>query len=166
MTHLSPILELYRYNTWANLRVLDAAGRLASDAFLKDLGNSFPSVRDTLAHIIGGEWVWLERWKGSSPKALPQGWELPTIDAVKSRWSEVERDQAEYLRTLTEDALDAQVQYVNFKGQPFKYALWQQLSHVVNHSTYHRGQVTTMMRQLGAEPVSTDLLLYYDSGGR
>lgn len=166
MTHLSRILELYRYNTWANGRVIDAASRLSSDAFLKDLGNSFPSVRDTLSHIVGAEWVWLQRWQGSSPRALPSGWDLPTIGAVKARWVEVEREQAEYLRTLTEEALDTEISYINFKGQPFRYALWQQLAHVVNHSTYHRGQVTTMMRQLGAEPVATDLLVYYDSGKR
>ncbi|MBI1872743.1 MAG: DinB family protein [Acidobacteria bacterium] len=164
--HLQRILELYRYNTWANGRVLDAASRLSSEALLKDLGSSFPSVRDTLVHISGAEWVWLQRWRGSSPKALPSAWDFPTLDAVKTRWIEIERDQAAYLRTLTEEALDTEIPYINFKGQPFKYPLWQQLSHVVNHSTYHRGQVTTMVRQLGAEPVSTDLLRYYDSGGR
>lgn len=160
MTHLDRIRDLYRYNTWATARTLDAAGTLSPDAFVKDLGNSFPSVRDTIVHIIGAEWVWLQRWLGTSPASLPAGWELPTIDAVKARWTEVERDQADYLRTLTDERLEAEHPYTNFKGEAYRLRLWQQLTHLVNHSSYHRGQVTTMLRQLGAEAVSTDLIRY------
>ena len=58
--------------------------------------------------------------------------------------------------------MGADMRYRNLRGEFYSYPLWQQLAHVVNHSTYHRGQVTTMLRQLGAAAVSTDLLLYYD----
>lgn len=164
MPNLSTIRTLYQYNTWANGRVFDATAALPPEAFLRDLGNSFPSIRDTLVHIVGAEWVWLERWHGNSPPRLPPGSDFSSHDAVRARWAEVERDQARYLAALTEDILAREVAYTNLKGQPFRYPLWQQLLHVVNHSTYHRGQVTTMLRQLGARPVSTDLLVFYDSG--
>jgi uncharacterized damage-inducible protein DinB len=55
--------------------------------------------------------------------------------------------------------------YQNLKGETWRYPLWQQMHHVVNHSTYHRGQVVTMLRQLGAAAPATDLLVYYDQGG-
>ena len=62
---------LYIFNDWANKRAMQAASALTPEQFTKPLGNSFSSVRDTLAHICGGEWVWLQRFKGSSPSAMP-----------------------------------------------------------------------------------------------
>jgi len=61
---------------------------------------------------------------------------------------------------VTEESLEKIVGSVNTKGQPFQYALWKMMVHVVNRSTYHRGQVITMLRQLGAEPVATDFLVF------
>jgi len=58
---------LYEYDRWANNRVLQAAGALNDEQFTRDLGGSFGSVRDTLLHIIGGEWGWLGYWKESNP---------------------------------------------------------------------------------------------------
>jgi uncharacterized damage-inducible protein DinB len=54
---------LYEYDRWANNRVLQAASALSVEAFTRDLGGSFCSVRDTLAHIISGEWIWLAYWR-------------------------------------------------------------------------------------------------------
>jgi uncharacterized damage-inducible protein DinB len=67
---LNNIRQLYDYNRWACRRTLTIASTLATDGFLRLMGNSFSSVRDTLAHILGAEWIWLERWRGRSPKAL------------------------------------------------------------------------------------------------
>ena len=66
---------LYDYNAWANHRQLQAASKLPAEQFVKPLGSSFGSVRDTLAHIYGAEWLWLERFQGRSPSSLPdKGW--------------------------------------------------------------------------------------------
>ncbi len=153
--------ELYEYNRWANERVLDAAAGLSAEAYARDLGSSFPSVRDTLVHVFAAEWVWLSRWQGTSPAGLPADWELSTVEALRTRWAEVERERAALLAGLGDAELDRTVAYRNTKGEPFTSSLGQMLRHVVNHSTYHRGQVTTMLRQLGAEPVGTDLIQYY-----
>jgi uncharacterized damage-inducible protein DinB len=64
------IQELYQYNRWANDRVFEAVAALSPKDFTKDLDNSHPSVRDTLTHIISGEWIWLQRWKGVSPRQI------------------------------------------------------------------------------------------------
>lgn len=154
---------LYDFNAWANHRVLEACAVLTPEQFTRDLRSSFPSVRDTLVHIFGAEWVWLERWHGRSPSGLPPGGEFPDFASVRARWAEIEAGQKTFLASLAAADLDRVVEYRNLKGQPFAYPLRAMLQHVVNHGSYHRGQVTAMLRQLGAKPRSTDLLRYYDA---
>lgn len=163
---LNNILQLYDYNRWAGDRTLTVASKLTSADFLRPMGNSFSSVRDTLAHILGAEWIWLERWQGRSPKALLDAATFPTAQSLESRWATVERDQMQFIESLTSQRLGEELPYINQKGQRYSYPLWQQLVHVVNHSSYHRGQVTTLLRQLGAEAVSTDFLVYFDEKPR
>ena len=88
--------------------------------------------------------------------------DLPPVQSLESRWEAVEHDQMQFIEALTPQRLGEELAYINQKGQHCSYLLWQQLVHVVNHSSYHRGQVTTLLRQLGAEAVSTDFLLYFD----
>jgi uncharacterized damage-inducible protein DinB len=156
------VRELYVYNHWANQRVLASVTPLSGEQFTRSMGNSFGSVRDTVAHILAAEWIWLERWLGRSPKALLPAADFPTAASIRERWATVEQDRDGFIQTLTAAKLQEPVAYINIRGEPYSYLLWQQMAHVVNHSTYHRGQVTTLLRQLGAEPQSTDLLLYYD----
>lgn len=161
MKRADEIRELYEYNRWANGQVLDAAGRLPEEAFTRDLKSSFPSVRDTLAHILAAEWVWLARWEGASPTGMPEGWASSTYDDLRERWRAFEGRQKEFLAGLTGARLDEEVSYRTTGGEPFRSPLWQMLRHVANHSTYHRGQVITLLRQLGAEAPSTDLIRFY-----
>ena len=159
---LSYIRELYRYNKWANQHTLAAAGRLDPEKFTRPMGNSFSSVRDTLAHIIGAEWIWLERWLGRAPTALLSASDFPTAESLQLRWKSLEQDYQRFIDALTPGRLSENLAYLNRSGERWEYPLWQQMVHVVNHSTYHRGQVTTLLRQLGAEPAVTDFLNYYD----
>lgn len=155
-------VTLFEYNCWANECVLTAAAKLNNEQFTRDLSSSFSSVHDTLVHMMGAEWVWLQRWKGISPGALLAPSEFTDFAAVRTRWTDLMREQMEFINRLTEAALEQEISYINFKGQNWTYPLNQMLQHVVNHSTYHRGQVATMLRQLGATPVSTDFLLFFD----
>lgn len=159
---ISYIRELYSYNRWANEKTFIAASQLDAERFTRELGNSFSSVRDTLVHILGAEWIWFERWDGRSPKALLSVQEFPTLAAITARWKEVEQARRKFLQQLQTSDLETELTYVNQRGETWKYPLGQQLVHVVNHSTYHRGQITTLLRQLDAKPVSTDFLFYYD----
>lgn len=154
--------ELFEFNRWANARILEAVTKLTPDEFTRNLGSSFPSIRDTLTHILSAEWIWLMRWKGSSPKAMFSPSEFSTLLHLKNRWTEIEKDQTEFVSELTNESLERRITYTNIKGEEWTYPLWQMLRHVVNHSTYHRGQITTLLRQLGAKPISTDLLVFYD----
>ena len=159
--------RLYEYDRWANNRVLQALSALTPEQFTRDLGGSFRSVRDTLVHIVGGEWGWITYWKqpSHSPAFLADLWDrhdtlfspdaFPNLAAVRLKWAEVEKEQTEFVNSVTEEALE--------KMLPFRttqLSLADLMQHLVNHSTYHRGQVAVMMRQLDAEPLPTDFHVF------
>ena len=158
---------LYEYDRWANNRALQAVSALAPEQFMRDLGGSFRSVRDTLVHIIGGEWIWVAYWKEPfhSATLLPELRRkrdalfnpdaFPNVAAVRSKWAEVEKEQAEFVARVTNEDLE--------KMLPFRTTqirLAHLMQHLANHSTYHRGQIALMMRQLGAEPLATDFHVF------
>jgi uncharacterized damage-inducible protein DinB len=158
---MDEIFELFEYNRWANDRLLNAVEPLSTEQFTRDLKSSFLSVRDTVVHIMGAEWIWLQRWLGTSPAGAPDEWGVATLETIRERWAEIEAQRKTFLASLTPASLAAPVAYRNTKGEPFTNPLGQLLRHVVNHSTYHRGQVATMLRQLDMPPISTDLVLFY-----
>ncbi len=155
------IQTLYDYNAWANTRVLGAAEALPADQLVRDLKNSFPSVRDTLTHILGAEWAWLRRWHGETPTSLLSAADFPTVQSLRERFAAVEAERRGFLETLSEERLQQTFEYRDLAGKPHTLRFVHSLQHVVNHGTYHRGQVTTLLRQLGATPVSTDLARFY-----
>jgi uncharacterized damage-inducible protein DinB len=152
---------LYEYNSWANRRTLDACSALNTEQFTRDLGSSFPSVRDTLSHICEVESLWLERWQGHSGTFLRPGSDFPTFASLRSRWDEVEPKLSTYVNALKPEDIARVIEHKTTKGVPQSAPLWQMLQHLVNHGTYHRGQVAAMLRQLGAKANSTDLIFYY-----
>src|SRR5258708_5820451 len=152
---------LFDYNAWANHRSLEAASALTNEQFLKPLSSSFSSVRDTLAHICGAEWIWHERFQGNSPSALPDLSSLNTTEALRVHWSEQETRLLGFVAGLTQADLDRVMEYKTLKFGVYSNRLWQSMQHLVNHGTYHRGQVTTLLRQLGAKPILTDLMHFY-----
>jgi uncharacterized damage-inducible protein DinB len=158
---LQDVFTLYDYNRWANGRTLEAAEKLDPAAFVKDLKNSFPSVRDTLAHILGAEWVWLHGWRGESGVALLAATDFPTVAGLRERFRAVDAERGTFLASLTEERLQRPFDYRDLAGNPMRLALIQTMQHVVNHGTYHRGQITTMLRQLGATPIGTDMSRFY-----
>jgi uncharacterized damage-inducible protein DinB len=155
------ILELYEYNAWADRRALAAASALPKEQFSQPICSSFPSVRDTLGHIFGVEWLWLERFQGRSPSAIPDAKEYEDIERLKRRWFEFESVLLNFVRGLTQQDLDRVMEYKTMKFGVYRNPLWQSMLHLVNHGTYHRGQITTMMRQLGGQPILTDLMHFY-----
>jgi len=158
---LAELNDLYAYNRWANRRILSAIAAVPTDWITRDLGNSFPSLLATMSHILSAEWIWLERWKGRSPAGFPDAGALASLPDLTRWWQSVEREQSAFLDRLTPADLVESIDYRNTAGAPFRAPLWQLMRHVVNHSTYHRGQTVTMLRQLGAVAPSTDLVLFY-----
>ena len=161
MQRIGEFKELYAFNRWANLRMLEAASALTDEQLIQDLGSSFPCVRDTLVHIMSAEWVWLARWKGFSPTSFPEQWKPLMLYDIKQEWTVVDTELQLYVRSLHDSDLERTISYRNIAGEPFTTPLPQMLRHLVNHGSYHRGQITTMLRQLSVPAPSTDLIAWY-----
>jgi uncharacterized damage-inducible protein DinB len=159
--NIDDIRLLYDFNAWANHRTIDACAALMPEQFTRDLASSFRSVRDTLAHIYGAQWIWLERWHGRTPAVLPSAADFPNLDTLRRRFIEIDRNLVDFAASLNADDLHRIVRYKTVAGTAHAQPLWQMLQHVANHSTYHRGQVTTLLRQLGAKATGTDLIAFY-----
>ncbi len=148
------------YNRWANARLLNAVAVLTPDQYDQDLSSSYRSVRQTLFHILGAEWVWLMRWKGISPTAAPDPAEHPTFESLKEWWHGIEMDQINFLSKISDEGLQEVVFYETISGASWHHPLWQMIYHQVNHSTYHRGQLVSLLRQLGLEGVKLDFIYF------
>jgi uncharacterized damage-inducible protein DinB len=163
---IDDLRTLLDYHYWARDRVLDAAEALPLDHYTRDVGSSFRSVRDTLVHTYSAEWVWHSRWRGTSPTVMIPFAEYPDISTLRSAWAATERDVRAVLEEFGEAGLDRRIEYRLLSGQAGASQFRHMLQHVVNHATYHRGQVTTLLRQLGAAaPPSTDLIAFYRERG-
>lgn len=160
MTGKDDLARLLDYTVWANHRVMRATATAPTADFSRELGASFGSLRGTLAHIMWAEWIWLERWKGLSPNRLPDESEFPNVLALRDRWTIIEDHRRAFLAALPESGVAEVIAYKTFAGDPYEAPLWQLVQHLANHSTYHRGQVTTMLRQLGARTVGTDMVTW------
>ena len=177
---LRDIHALYAYNRWANLRMLSAVEKVTPKRFTATVQSSFSSLQESVFHIFGAEWIWLKRWTGASPranqpnpKASWETWaglrangvappqELGTVAELKAFCDSIEQERQEFLSGLTENVLQAPLSYTDMAGTPFSAPLFEQMQHVVNHGSYHRGQVTTLLRQAGADPITLDMLYFF-----
>jgi uncharacterized damage-inducible protein DinB len=158
---------LIDYNYWARDRVLDAVATITPEQFIRPMGNSFSSVRDTVAHICAAERIWITRLKDEKPQGLQKADRLPDVDAARKEWAELEGEMRVQLARLGPEAVERTIEYQDLRGNDQSDVLWQMLQHVVNHGTYHRGQITTMLRQMdAAPPKSMDLIAFYRERNR
>lgn len=156
------LADLLNFHYWARDRLLDAVERLTREQFHQDLGNSFGSVRDTLAHVVAAESLWCSRWEGNPPSAHLSPEDFETVQDVRVRWAHEEARVRDFVNRLGPEGIDRKIEYEHFSGKPIGSVFWHMLQHVVNHATFHRGQVTSMLRQLGAEPPKNqDLITFY-----
>lgn len=158
---MKEFLELFDYNAWANRTIFDAAGSLPDAQYFRDLNGSYGGIHGTLAHVVWAEQLWLYRWLGRPNPAVPQGADLKSLAQVRSRWEAVEAERGAFMAGLTDSRLDETRLVKPSSGGEYVHSLRQMFRHFINHSSYHRGQIVTFMRQLGAKPPSTDLILYY-----
>lgn len=154
------VKALYAYNSWANRRIIGVAQKLTAQQFLAPVPSSFSSVRDTLAHIYGAELIWFGRFQGGTPP-MPQAESFPDLKTLAEAWGGLEQRLEAFVAGLTQSALDTEMEYKTFTMGTVRDPLLHAMQHLVNHSTYHRGQVTTLLRQHGLEGISTDLIRFY-----
>jgi uncharacterized damage-inducible protein DinB len=162
---IAEVRHLFSYTEWANARVLDAAEKLPNEELLRDVHISHKSILGTLLHMAGADWIWLERWHGKSPVG-PDAWagwtadDARSLQQVREKWQPIVRRRNAYLEKVSDEDLTRELGYTRFTGEAYSLPLVQQLQHVVNHATLHRGQIVGMIRQLDIAPPTTDLLFY------
>jgi len=163
--NLTDIRHLFDYTEWANNLAMDAAAKLSDEHLCHDFGISHKSIFGTLLHMAGADWIWMERWHGRSP-TRNEAWALWTTDScgnlatLKDRWGDLVDGRARFVAELDEERLNAELAFKLLSGDASSMRLVDQMHHIANHATMHRGQVVGMIRQLGFEPPSTDLLFY------
>jgi uncharacterized damage-inducible protein DinB len=156
------IRTLYDFNRWANGEIVAALRPCPAGDLGRDMQTSHGSILGTLVHVMWSEWIWLRRWLGESPKRVVAVDEFSGLDAVVAAWDKIESERAEFVARLTESDLAARISYENLRGETWTYSLAHMMQHVVNHSSYHRGQIVALLRQIGSVPPATDFLVYID----
>lgn len=158
VTSVEMVRGLYDYHRWANRRLFDHAAGLGEEAVTRDVGSQFshPTLVRMFGHLYGADWVWLARWKGQSPTAIP-GAEFKTLASVRERWDALEKEQEGYVDGLSAADLGRIVEYTNTEGRQFRMALWPLLQHVANHATHHRSEIATMITMVSGSPPDTGI---------
>lgn len=153
---MEDLLDLIAYQRWATERTLMVAAKLTPEQFTSPIVSSFAGVRDTLVHSFGADRAWLGRLSGESlDRANPA--DFPSAESLRGAWLGV-LDAWPRVSGIGDPG--AMIAYTSFTGEAFTSSLEDIVRHAVNHGTYHRGQVTTMLRQLNAETINTDLITY------
>jgi uncharacterized damage-inducible protein DinB len=153
---------LVDYHYWAQEQMFDALERLSAEQWALPLESSFKSIRDTAVHVWGAEKVWCSRWQGVSPGGIQSSDGFPTPHSLRSASQELEREVRGVIREIGVEGVDRRFEYKTLAGTPQSSLFWHMVQHMVNHATYHRGQLTTMLRQVEAiPPKSMDLIAFY-----
>ena len=159
--NVEDVREQFEYNAWANRRMFDALMQLPTEQYMRDLKSSFGSIHGTVCHIVWAEQLWLHRWVGKPAPGTPQGRDLAGLVEARARWEEIEAARAAFLEGFTEPRLREGVTIQPTSGGAYTHTFRQMFLHTVDHSSYHRGQIVTMLRQLDVKPPNTGLMGFY-----
>jgi uncharacterized damage-inducible protein DinB len=151
---------LYKYNSWANKRILNAAAQVTEEEFLAPASYPHGGLRSTLTHTLFAEWIWRTRWQGESPTMRINPADFPTFDALRTRWHKEEMALNAFLDDLTNEKLNSVFHFRNTRGDEFENILWQAMVHVINHGTQHRGEAAVMLTEFNHSPGDTDFMVF------
>ena len=153
---------LYRYNQWANAKILNAAVGVTPEQYLAPAAFPHGGLRSTLVHALFAEWIWRNRWEGNSPTVRLKPEDFPTIESLRERWLAEESKLMDFAESVTDERLNQPFHYNNTSGKPFTKILWQAMVHVVNHGTQHRTEAAAMLTDFGCSPGDIDLIYFLD----
>jgi len=156
------IHNLYQFNDWANNRILNTASQLSPEQMRAETNSSFGSVQNTLVHIMSAQWLWLNRWRGSSLQVMLYPLDFPDFSSLRNRWDEINRETLAFVLTCTEENLAQTLAYRNSRDEEHSYPLWKQMVHQVNHATQHRSEVAMILTGWNLSPGAMDFLVFVD----
>jgi uncharacterized damage-inducible protein DinB len=150
---------LYAYNRWADRRILDACRKLTADQYSAEPVPGWASVRSSLVHIAVATEGWLRGVAGENVEKVLTEAELVTVDDVDRLLERAYRIFESIVPSLTTEVL-ATPRTFSGRGRSAVLPPWAVLRHIVNHATYHRGQVAAKLKRLGIEPPMTDMIFW------
>ena len=154
-THSKEFLrDMFDYMRWGDRLMIEAARTVPDEAYYKDQGISFGSVHKLLVHCMAAQWIWLSRWRGESPTKLESHEQYPTRGTLEQRWPLVHSAMIDFLGLQTTNSLARMIDYKNLKGEHFSLPLGELMFYVVDHGTYHRGQVASLIKRAGGQPAA------------
>ena len=155
------ILTLYRYNQWANQKILRVAANVTAEQFLADAPFPHGGLRGTLTHTLFAEWIWRNRWEGHSPTQwlLPE--DFPTFEALRTRWQAEETSLLAFVENVMESDLEKTIHYRRTGGEPNENILWHLMLHQVNHGTQHRSEAAAILTGFGRSPGDIDMIVFF-----
>jgi|SRR6185295_12169557 len=157
----SVVRDLLLYMLWADRLMLKAVREVRPEDLTRDAGISFGSLLGTMAHMAGSQRLWLSRFSGRQLDHIPTVAEVPDLLSWIHGWEETASGVEAFLAALTDEQLAAPLTWTSTTGETYTRPLWQPVIHLVNHTTYHRGQVVSLLRQMGYKTPSTDLVYYF-----
>ena len=137
-------LNLYRYNAWANKRALEC---------LKKQNVEDQKILTIMSHILSALFIWLNRIKGLPTSPFPL-WQQYKLEELITMGEDAGHNWLDFVEKNND--FNRELNYTNYQGHPFTNNVEKIMIHLVNHSTYHRGQIAMLLRQKGYEPVNTD----------
>jgi len=152
---------LHAFTAWADNRIFEVVARIPEAEYMRDMKSSHGSIHGTLAHIVAAQKIWLSRWRNEADQKLMTVDEVPSLKELKAVADTVGFEMAKFLGTMTDKKLQESFSMRTSKGDTFTHTYAQAFHHLVDHSTYHRGQVITMLRQLGVKPPSTGMIMFF-----
>ena len=154
------LFALYEYNRWATALVVKAARQLSPEQYVQEPVPGWSSVRDTMIHVAGATDIWFRRLDGEVITSRPTALELPTLDDAVRLFDKAHDAFDRLLPTLTPERLATILAYRNLAGNDNQLPVWAVLRHVVNHATYHRGQIASKLKRLGVDCPDTDFAFW------
>jgi uncharacterized damage-inducible protein DinB len=153
--------ELILYMLWADRTVLGAVREVSVEDLTRDAGVSYGSLLGTMAHMLGAQRMWLARFSGLHLDRVLGPADFRDLISWIHGWEETAAETEAFVAGLTDEQLATPITWTNTRGETYTLPLWQPVVHMVNHATYHRGQVISMLRQMGYAVPSTDLVYYF-----
>ena len=153
--------DLLLYMLWADRTTLRAVREVTPEHLRREAGVSFGSLFGTMVHILGSQRRWLARFQGHAPAHIPVPDDFPDLISWIHAWEETASEIEAFLASLTDEQLAASLTWTDSEGATVTRPLWQPVLHLVNHCSYHRGQIVSLLRQMGYQPPSTDLIRYF-----
>ena len=154
------IALFYKYNLWANAKILIAASNVTSDQFLTPASFPHGGLRGTLVHTLWAEWIWRHRWEGTSPVVRLKPDDFPTFESLQLRWANEEKLLLSFVDKVTDEKLNSYFFYKATDGSPYERVLWQTMLHLVNHGTQHRSEAAAILTDFGHSPGDIDFIYF------